>query len=371
MKEGTRNALVGLFVLSSLAMLSVLMVWFGETPSWLPSSEWMLRITGVRDLQGVGEGSPVYLNGVSIGRVTSIEFEDEQRPDQGVVVHARIKKKHTVPVGATARLYGATLGIGSGRVEIVVEPGRGITPLPKEGAEILGEMRSVVGEIITQDTISSINRAIANIGNLTEAWTPVGGNLATLIESRSVADVGQIGAAERGITPNLATAIERIDTLVAHLNAVMGDEDVQGDVKLAVRDLREAAVALRETTEAWKRETQRLAENLNDGVDQTKQNLDGSFRNLNEVLDHLDASASNLAGIMADVAAGKGTAGLLASDKRLYESAVVALDRFGDVMLDLKAITGKIKEDGYIVVGQAPSGVLRKKFQVPSQTASP
>ncbi len=89
------------------------------------------------------------------------------------------------------------------------------------------------------------------------------------------------------------------------------------------------------------------------------------------MLDHLDSSANNLAGILADVAAGKGTAGLLTSDERLYESAVVAIDRFGDVMLDLKAITGKIKNDGYIVVGQAPSGVLRKKFPLPSQSASP
>ena len=50
MNERMRNFLVGLFVVASLTVLGVLMVWFGETPSWLPSSEWDLRITGVSDL---------------------------------------------------------------------------------------------------------------------------------------------------------------------------------------------------------------------------------------------------------------------------------------------------------------------------------
>ncbi|MCH8966093.1 MAG: hypothetical protein IID43_00300, partial [Planctomycetes bacterium] len=56
MKEGTRNLLVGVFVIAAIGALGILMVWFGETPSWLRRSDWTLKIAGVRDLRGVGEG---------------------------------------------------------------------------------------------------------------------------------------------------------------------------------------------------------------------------------------------------------------------------------------------------------------------------
>ena len=100
MSEPARNLLVGLFVLASIVTLSVLMVWFGETAAWLGGSEWTLRITGVRDLSGIEEGSPVNLNGVQIGRVAALTFEDPDRPDQGVVVITRIKLQFSVPRNA-------------------------------------------------------------------------------------------------------------------------------------------------------------------------------------------------------------------------------------------------------------------------------
>ena len=64
MAETTRNFLVGLFVASSLVVLGSLMVVFGEAPSWLGGSEWTLRITGVEQLSGISDGSPVNLNGI-------------------------------------------------------------------------------------------------------------------------------------------------------------------------------------------------------------------------------------------------------------------------------------------------------------------
>ena len=68
-----------------------------------------------------------------------------------------------------------------------------------------------------------------------------------------------------------------------------------------------------------------------------------------------------------DVAEGRGTAGLLVRDERLYEAAVLSMERLSEVMNNLLVITGKIKEDGYITVGKAPSGVFRKQFPVPPE----
>ena len=100
MKESTRNMLVGVFVMASLGALAVMMVWFGETPEWLRRNEWALTITGVRDLRGIGEGSPVKLNGGEIGRVSSLGFHDREHPERGVVIIARIEKQYSIPRGA-------------------------------------------------------------------------------------------------------------------------------------------------------------------------------------------------------------------------------------------------------------------------------
>jgi len=367
MRETTRNLWVGLFVVISLGALGVLMVWFGEAPSWLGTADWTLKITGVRELSGVGDGSPVTLNGVEIGRVQGLDFVDRNRPDEGVVIITRINRIYTVPRRAYAKVYGATFGLGAGHVNIVVEPGAPPVPLPKKGASIPGEMHSIFGEVVTRDMLDSLERTISNVGDLTKAWTPVGSNLAQLLELRTIEQVGQPGAQEAGMTPNLSTVIERIDNLAKHVNAVLGDENVREDVQGAIADLRDASGNLKSTIELWKSESRRISDNVNEGVDQTEVNLDRAFDKLVDVLGSLDESADSLARITDAIANGSGTAGLLVRDERLYEAAVLALERFSDSMATLQRILGKVEEDGYITVGQAPSGVLKKKFAVPGR----
>lgn len=370
MNERMRNFLVGLFVVASLTVLGVLMVWFGETPSWLPSSEWDLRITGVSELSGIGEGSTVNLNGVEIGRVADLMFEDPERPDQGVVIVTRIHREFSIPRGAFARVYGSTLGFGMGHIDIVMEPGVTAEPLPKKAAEIGGEMRSIIGELINKDLVQSVERTIAYIGDLAASAEPVAQNLALLIEQRTVAGTSQPGAREKGLTPNLSTVIERVDSLIASVNTILGDENVQEDVKAAVRDLKDATTELRETIALWHSESRRISDNLNAGIDRTEENLERSFAGLNKVLDNLDNAATSMAGMMHEVAAGRGTAGLFVRDERLYEAAVLTFDRLSELIATLQRITGKIEEDGYITLGKVtPVGIFTKNYPVGAEAA--
>ena len=368
MTETRRNLAVGTFVVASLVVLATLLAWFGETPEWLGGNEWKLEITGTRDLRGIAQGSPVQLNGVEIGRVKDLRFSDPQRPDLGVVVVTGIKDQYSVPQGAIARLYGATLGFGAGRVEIVVEPGVERPPLDREGAEIKGEMRSLIGEFITKEMVDSVQRAINNIGNLTGEATPVAKNLARFLEERPVAQVSQPGAE---MTANITTVVERLDHLVANLNEVLGDVNVQGDVKDVVRDVKAAAESLKETVALWKSQTERTADNVNTGIDNVEANLDRSFVKLNQVLDNLDDGTRSLARTMQYVEEGKGTAGLLVRDDRLYEAAVLSLRRFSEAMASLNAILGKIERDGYITLGSAedPTGLITKTIPLPLEAS--
>jgi len=363
MKEPTRNLLVGTFVLTSLVMLAILMIWFGEAPSWLGGSQWTLRITGTRNLSGVSQGCPVRLNGIEIGRVKALEFQDPERPGQGVEIVAMIKNVYSVPRGATAKIFGATLGFGTGHIAIEVE-GAGTGPLPKENAQIFGEMHSMIGELINKDLFDELTRTINHIGNLTAEWTPVGTNLAGLLEKRSLDELNKPGAEPHGATPNFSTVVQRLDALLANLNKVLGDGDVQEEVKASIGDIKSATEALRDTVVLWKTESRRISDNVNEGIDNTEADLSRVLSRLSVVLEHLEDASKSMARTMDQVAAGQGTAGLLVRDDRLYEAAVLSLERLADAIGSLQRIFGKIEDDGYITLGQAPTGFFREKIPV-------
>jgi len=364
MTDAARNFWVGAFVVISGIVLATLMAWFGETPEWLGGNEWTLRIVGVRELRGIQPGSPVGLNGVEIGRVKVLEFVKAERPDRGVTIVTRINDRYSVPQGAFAKVYGATLGIGTGHIDILVEAGAGdYTPLPKEDAQITGEMRSIVNELITKDMIDTVQRTITNFGNFADAATPVAANLSKFFEPRTVAEVSEPQAK---LTSNVTTLVERIDQLVANLNVVLGDVNVQGDVKAVVHDLKTATAELRETMELWRSSSQKIADNLTTGIDKTEANLDRSFVKLNELLDNLDSGAKSLATSLQVVAEGQGTAGLLVRDERLYEAALLSIQRFGEAMATAQRLLSKFESDGYITLATPSSLPFTKRISIPA-----
>jgi len=235
--------------------------------------------------------------------------------------------------------------------------------LPTKGAEIKGEMRSIIGELITKDLVDSVQRTIDNIGSFAASATPVADNLADLLARRPVSEVTAPGSE---LKANLATVVERIDQLVANLNVVLGDVNVQGDVKAVVHDLKTATTELRETMELWRTSSQKIADNLTTGIDKTEANLERSFVKLNELLDNLDAGAKSLATSLQVVAEGRGTAGLLVRDERLYEAALLSIQRFGEALATAQRILSKFESDGYITLATPSSLPFTKKIPIPA-----
>jgi phospholipid/cholesterol/gamma-HCH transport system substrate-binding protein len=358
-----------MFVLASIVVLSVLMVWFGEAPDWLGVGDWTLEITGVGEIRGIGDGAPVLLNGVEIGRVAGLDFEDREIPGRGVVIRAMIKRDYSVPRGATAKVYGSMFGLGTGQVNICVEPGPTPAPVDKEGdARIHGEMGSMIREFIPEEFTTSFHRTVDQIGNLAAAAEPVAENLAQLLEERRVADVDGPGPADQAVTANLATLIERLDALAANVNTVLGDENLQEDLKGVARDLKDASEEMWGPVELWKHESQSIADHVKEGIERTDENLSRSIAKATEVAEHLDEGAKTAAAVGQQVTRGEGTIGKLVYDDRLYEAGVLALQRLTKVLDRLERITGKIEQDGYITVGrETPVGTFTKKFPVNTQ----
>ena len=361
MKEYTRNVLIGIFVLAALACLGLMLVWFGESPAWLSSNEWQLKIGPVHGLRGISQGTTVQLNGVEIGRVATVDLRNPERPERGVTVTSLIKRQYTIPQGSYAKLYGAAFGFGAGRVDIIVQPDTHMPPEPTDGtAEIMGEASNVLSEIVTEELRDSINRMIDNIGNLAHDATPVAQDLHNMLQERSVEQVDA-----EGMVANLATAVQRFDHLLGNLNTVLGDTEVQGDVRQVAADLAEASAEIKDLVGLWKQETERTSDNVNDGIDRLEGRVDLALNKLITVIDNLDESTRQLNNIMGAVTSESGTVGRLVHDPRLYEAGVVSLERLSELIGTLQRVFGKIEQDGYIRVGQAtPVGTFTKKIPV-------
>lgn len=371
MNETSRNFMVGVFVLGSLLVLAVLLAWFGEAPKWLGGNEWTLRIVGVRGLYGIEPGSPVQLNGVQIGRVRNLDFADRSRPDAGVVIFAGIQDEFIVPGEARARVYGATFGFGTGHVDIVVPRDIRMEPLPKKDSPMIeGEMHDAVAEMFPKDLVNKVEQAITNIGEFAAAATPAAEGLAALLEPRPKPPApGEVPSGEPAPDElaNVSTVVQRFDEVLANISNVLGDPQVQTDLREAIREMRNAVADLRKSIEAFGASSERIAQSVETGVGDVREDFDKSFSQLNTVLERLDNSAANLSRTLAYIAEGQGTIGMLVRDPRLYEAAVISLQRFGDAMGSLKVILARIEAEGFIPVGTS-SGILRKN--VPLRGAS-
>lgn len=351
MKDTTRNALVGLFVLGGLGALAALMVMFGERPEWLGGAEWELRIVGVGQLRDLRAGDEITLNGVAIGRVGRLEFKDNQRPGLGVDIVALIKNNYSVPAASRALVYPPTLGIGRGTIEIVVDDPLSGAVLEKSGVpSIRGQMANRLNEIVSQEALSSFRRTVEQIGQFSEALTPVAKDMHELLQKRSISDVdGSLDEATR-ITANLATAIERFDTLMRHADAVVGDEATQENIKALALRLRESGEKISALLDDWRCESQQIADNVNQGVDHTEQRIDEFLSAATRVMVNLDVASDNLARASTKLHDGRGTTALLLNDPRLYESAVYSFDKLGALIATLQPFAEKIAEDQEIPV---------------------
>lgn len=118
MNERVMQFRIGMFVIVAGLVLTMMIIWFGESPSLLRDHAY-LKVHFV-EAPGVAEGTPVRKSGIRIGQVSAITFDE--RPDQpeGVIVTMSLESKYKIRNGATPRVTRSLIG----DVAIDMEPGQ-------------------------------------------------------------------------------------------------------------------------------------------------------------------------------------------------------------------------------------------------------
>lgn len=146
MNEQAVRFRLGIFVLSSLIVLAVLIVLFGGRPTLFQASD-KYTIT-FDNAPGVEPGTPVRRSGVKIGDVERVELDNDTGK---VIIGIRVDKKYSLRKGDRAVLRQGLLGGDSVIDFIAPEPGAVVDNTPLEpGALIPGQTQMDTGELVQQ-----------------------------------------------------------------------------------------------------------------------------------------------------------------------------------------------------------------------------
>ncbi len=252
------------------------------------------------DVNGLKEGDPVSVNGVSKGKVTTIELA----PGDSVKVEFTLSKDVTLKKDYDVSV--AMIELMSGK-QIYIKPG-----VSKEEADIT---RPLVG--------AKTNDIVGLIGTMNE-----------------------VGEDVKLITKKLDTAMTQMSTTVNHINSIVGDDGLKSNIKGAASNFNVASrnlnLMLSETRNSLNSLAGRLnniATNVDNTVIDTKPELKQTFEDVRTLTSRLDSLTINLNALVINASDSNSTVGKLLSEDVMYENVNKAL-------LSINKLVRKIEKDG-------------------------
>ena len=347
MKDNQRNALIGLFVLCGLMALGILIVKFGES-SWLFRQGY--RIDALfEQIPGLREGTDVKLAGVSIGRVVEVDLVDPRNPAAGVKAVLEIRKEYSVLEDSKATVVVPLMGNPSINI---MPPGLPTEPLATDGTgNLVGAVIDPIGQLTSEGIVDTVKTTTEQIRQLAEAFIPAAEAVAGLLEERTIEDVEKSQGTDTPLSPNLYTAINRLDKVLGHMDVILGDGQVQGDLRETIANLRKASenmnvavVDLQEfgkTAQAAAAEAHAVIKKFGTTVDTTNRHVDMLAEKAAMNLDQMSKLLDHLGSAAEDLAEGDGTLGKLLRDSKLHEALLLTIERLADAAGELRVLVKK------------------------------
>ncbi len=252
------------------------------------------------DVNGLKEGDPVSVNGVSKGKITKIELApgDSVRVDFNLNKDVTLHKDYNVSV--------AMIELMSGK-QIYIKPGTS-----KELADIT---KPLVG--------AKTNDIVGLIGTM-----------------------NQVGEDVKIITRRLDTAMTKMSVTIDNVNSIVGDDGLKSNIKGAASNFNLASrnlnLMLADTRSSINSLTQRLnniALNVDNTVSETKPELKETFQDIRVLTSRLDSLTVNLNNLVVGANDSNSTVGKLLTEDDMY-------DNINKALLNINKLVKKIEKDG-------------------------
>lgn len=341
MTERSRNIMVGLTALGGLVALAVLLLLFGYVPAALAPG-YMVSVR-MLDSQGVNDSSRVWLYGIDVGKVETVELL--AFPERGVTLKLRVREGIKLPVGTRLSINTPLLG-GSPTVSLDTSKAKsdnGADFLPIDGSGQLmadtesGSLESRMGKELRAALESASDDLMGKIDALSSEWTAVGQNINQLVTPRLPAEV------DSGKAPgNLSSAVARIDdrvrelsTSLEALNKWASDEKMREDVRVTMANARKLTDKIDTSLD-----------NINKVATTADKSIDKLATRFAASADDLSATIFSMQKTLDEVRNGKGTTGKLINDPALYDNLNDSVDRIGKAADEFKVLMEKWRKEG-------------------------
>lgn len=177
MNERVMQFRIGMFVIVAGLVLTMLIVWFGESPTLLRDHAFVT--VRYDEAPGVAEGIPVRKSGIRVGEVASIAFDERPNQPDGVLVTLSLDRKYPIKEGSVPRITRSLIGdvaidllpgSGPGRLKTSDRPQNApviegtVAPDPSKALAAATQAFEKVG-----DTLKTIDAAANGIAQVTKS----------------------------------------------------------------------------------------------------------------------------------------------------------------------------------------------------------
>jgi phospholipid/cholesterol/gamma-HCH transport system substrate-binding protein len=250
MNERLMQFRIGMFVIVAGLVLTMMIVWFGESPAILRDQVYLK--VHYAEAPGVIEGVPVRKSGIRIGEVFSNEFDERPGQPDGVIVTLALERRYKLHKGTVPRLNRSLIG------DVTVDMMPGTAPGNLETGKLPALAPVIEGEVAPDPSkaLAAATKAFESAGDTLKAINSAATGLARISDSAqnldgfltSVADAGRnVSKAAQGLDRVIKNNEADIQPMVADLRQVarkLDDSIGQGALKSGIDKFASAAARL-------------------------------------------------------------------------------------------------------------------------------
>ena len=331
---------VGLFVLIALGLIGVMVFQFGELQS-LWRRQYQIAVH-FESAPGVHAGSPVKVNGLTIGTVREVALDD-QRGGIGVILD--IQEQYALRADAKPMLSTSLLG------DSAIEFAPGVSAKRLEPGTLLeGQMPTDPFSIVNK-LDAKLTLTLASFEQTSAEWRKVGQNLNGLLGTNQ----GQLNAVvERAATSlqEFTVTMQEARQTLQSANKVFADPKMQEHLRQTLAALPELAHETRQTITLARRtieSAQKNFDNLQNVTDPLAKSAAPIMTKLDRTLTNLDQLSGELAKLSKLAASEDGSLRKIVADPELYrnlnrssESLSILLNNLEPIVRDMRVFTDKV-----------------------------
>ncbi len=354
MSERQLQFRVGVFVILAMVAMIVMVFEFGNLQNRLrPKYKVAIRF---KSAVGIAVGTPVRRNGVLIGSVTGVDFDDKSG---GLIVHTEIRDGIRLWPDGHVRLVSSLLGDSA--VEFL--PGRSAKSL-KDGDTVEGESAidplNMVGRM--EQNVSTV---IESFEKTSQEWQTVGHNLNQMLETNQGSLHDVVARAADALT-QVTHTMKAMDETLEATSKIVGDPRTQQNLQRTLASLPYLTAETQKTLTVVRSAVQKMDDNL-----ANLEQLTGPLSkrgvtlatHLENTLSNMDLLTDQLAQFSKVLNTGDGSIRKLATDPDLYvnldrsaQSAALLLHNLEPIIRDLRVFSDKVARHPELI---GVSGALR------------